>query len=616
MQATDDLKLLREYATNRSEIAFETLVSRHVRLVYSAALRQTHDPHLAEEITQAVFVILAKKAERLGDRAILSSWLFKTTRFVAMAQARTAARKRHYEQEFQMQSETQSDPPNPIWDQISPLLDKALMQLSEKDRQAVLLRYFQNRSLADIGNSFGIGEDAARMRINRALGKLHRYFSKRGIASSLAILGGTLSANSIQAAPLALAKSVSVAALSQATAGTASSIALVEGASKLMAWAKAKAAIVVGAALLLVSGAGLVTAKMLHAIRASHYPDIQGAWEGAMLLDEAGVAPGEVARTHLVLKLTKTNGEYRAAIDWIELGRKDEPLGKVIYDYPSLRIDRNVRETWTLKLNEAATQMVLDHAVRFTQPDPVLMRRTTTPTQVQERLAVNEFTPKPGADLQGYWKGTIGTGSEALPVNLKIAQQADGTFRAEGDNPTQGTRGRPVFVTYQRPAVTFMLASGGGMFEGEIDDANSEILGSWIQDGQSTRAFVKRADYQADHAQDSLRSYAFESKDGLQGHWKGSWIVPFGELKVTIRYALDIAKMPDGSYSAMLANLDQFGNDAPIPANDFHYEQRNVRMAWKWAGGKYEGRLKNGKLVGTWFQNGGGFPLVFERGPS
>lgn len=151
------------------------------------------------------------------------------------------------------------------------------------------------------------------------------------------------------------------------------------------------------------------------------------------------------------------------------------------------------------------------------------------------------------------------------------------------------------------------------MFEGEINDANSEIIGSWIQDGQFTPAFVKRAEYAAEHAQDGLRSYAFESQQDLQGHWRGSWIVPFGKLKVTIRYALDIAKLPDGSYSAMLANIDQFGSDAPIPANDFHFDPPSVRIGLKWTEGKYEGRLINGKLVGTWLQNGGGFPLVFER---
>src|SRR5262249_8210854 len=151
MQAMDDLVLLREYQRNHSETAFETLVSRHLRLVYSAALRQTRDPYLAEEVTQAVFIILATKAGKISDKTILSGWLFKTTRFVAMAQRRRAAKRRHIEQEFHMQAEVLSNNSDPLWEQISPLLDEALMALGEQDRQAVLLRFFETKSLAEVG---------------------------------------------------------------------------------------------------------------------------------------------------------------------------------------------------------------------------------------------------------------------------------------------------------------------------------------------------------------------------------------------------------------------------------------------------------------------------------
>jgi RNA polymerase sigma factor (sigma-70 family) len=177
MQAMDDMTLLREYASRHSEAAFEALVARYVHLVHSAALRQLRDPHLAEEVTQAVFIILARKAGRISNLAILSGWLFKTTRFVALAQSRTAARRRQYELQSNMQGEVPPNPPDPLWEQIAPLLDEALMQLGEKDRQAVLLRYFEDKSLAAVGNSLNTGEDAARMRINRALEKLHARFS-------------------------------------------------------------------------------------------------------------------------------------------------------------------------------------------------------------------------------------------------------------------------------------------------------------------------------------------------------------------------------------------------------------------------------------------------------
>jgi hypothetical protein len=99
----------------------------------------------------------------------------------------------------------------------------------------------------------------------------------------------------------------------------------------------------------------------------------------------------------------------------------------------------------------------------------------------------------------------------------------------------------------------------------------------------------------------------------LQGHWKGTWNLLFANVKVNMRFALDIAKMPDGTYSAELANIDELWHDDPVPASDFQYSPPSVRMAWKWIGGAFEGIMEDGKLTGTWQQSGGGFPLVFER---
>src|ERR1035437_1095099 len=137
MQAVDDMALLREYATGNSEAAFAEIVSRRAGFVYSAALRQVRDPLMAEEVTHAVFIILAQKAGRIRDGTILSGWLFRTTRFTALAQVRAAAKRRQREREAQMQSEVQQPAPDPTWEQLSPLLDEALAHLGEKDRQAV-----------------------------------------------------------------------------------------------------------------------------------------------------------------------------------------------------------------------------------------------------------------------------------------------------------------------------------------------------------------------------------------------------------------------------------------------------------------------------------------------
>jgi len=258
MQAMDDMALLREYAARNSEAAFETLVSRRVGFVYSAALRQVRDPHLAEEITQAVFIILAQKAGRISDKTILAGWLFKTTRFAALAQIRADAKRRQREQEAQMQTELQPTAPDLFWEQMSPLLDEALATLGETDRQAVLLRFFENKSLAEVGNSLDTGEDTARKRVARALEKLHRYFNKRGVSSTTAIIAGAISANSVQAAPVALAKSVTAVAVVKGSIAAVSTLSLVKGTTKIMTWMKLKFAVWVGTTAMLVGGVATV----------------------------------------------------------------------------------------------------------------------------------------------------------------------------------------------------------------------------------------------------------------------------------------------------------------------------------------------------------------------
>jgi len=241
----DDLALLRDYARRNSEEAFAALVSRHVNLVYSVALRQVRDAHLAEEITQAVFIILARKAGALGPKTILSGWLCRTARY-ASANALTIQRRRqHREQEAYMQSLANETEPE-LWPQIAPLLETAMEKLAQKDHDALVLRFFEGRNFREIGAALGASEDAAKMRVNRALDKLRTFFTKRGVASTTAIIAGAISANSVQAAPVALAKSVTAVAIAKGVAASGSTLTLIQGTLKFMAWAKAKTAVVVG----------------------------------------------------------------------------------------------------------------------------------------------------------------------------------------------------------------------------------------------------------------------------------------------------------------------------------------------------------------------------------
>jgi RNA polymerase sigma factor (sigma-70 family) len=248
---SDDLTLLREYARRNSEEAFTALVSRHVNLVYSVALRQVRDPHLAEEITQVVFIILARKAGSLDSKTILPGWLCRTARY-ASANALTVQRRRQRrEQEAHMQSILNESEPD-AWPQIAPLLDMAMGRLGQKDHDAVVLRFFEGRNFKKVGAALGASEDAAKMRVNRALGKLRTFFTKRSVSSTTAIIAGAISANSIQATPVALAKSVTAVAVAKGSIAAASTLTLVKGTMKIMTWLKIKFAVVVGISVIVV----------------------------------------------------------------------------------------------------------------------------------------------------------------------------------------------------------------------------------------------------------------------------------------------------------------------------------------------------------------------------
>jgi RNA polymerase sigma factor (sigma-70 family) len=244
MQSMDDIGLLREYSTTGSEAAFEELVNRRIGFVYSAALRQVRDPELAEEVTQPVFVILARKARSIPQQAVLSGWLFNTTRLTALSELRAAARRHHYQQEAQMDRETNTDAVEPLWQQMSPLLDEALSTLREKDRRALLLRFFESKSLAEVGRELEVGEDGARKRVDRALDRLHGYFVRRGITCTTALIGTVISSYSVHAAPAALAKSVTAIAVAKGVTVGGSTFTLMKGAFKVMAWSKAQTATV------------------------------------------------------------------------------------------------------------------------------------------------------------------------------------------------------------------------------------------------------------------------------------------------------------------------------------------------------------------------------------
>jgi RNA polymerase sigma factor (sigma-70 family) len=221
-----DSALLKEYVEHGSEEAFATLVARHVNKVYSIALRHTRNAHQAEEITQSVFVILARKSRQLGKRVILSGWLCRTARLSAVTFLRSEMRRTRREQEAHMQNllkESESE----VWPQIAPLLDTAMAGLSEADHDAVALRFLDGKSMKEIGAVLGASEDAVKMRVSRAVEKLRVFFTRRGIVCSAAALTAAISTHAVQAAPVGLDVTISTTtALAAKTATIGKAIAM------------------------------------------------------------------------------------------------------------------------------------------------------------------------------------------------------------------------------------------------------------------------------------------------------------------------------------------------------------------------------------------------------
>ena len=235
-----DQQLLQRFTRHRAEDAFAEIVRRHLNLVYSAALRQVQSPQLAKDVSQSVFNDLARSAGELKKDSILSAWLYEVTRRTSIDVIRQESRRQLREQiytEMNAINATTED-----WRDVLPHLDAAMEELESADRAAVLLRFFENKSLREVGQELGVSDDAARKRVGRAVERLREFLSKRGVTVGAGGLVVLVSANAVQAAPAGLAADISVAALA---AAPVSAITAASGTAKLLAGTTLRKAFIV-----------------------------------------------------------------------------------------------------------------------------------------------------------------------------------------------------------------------------------------------------------------------------------------------------------------------------------------------------------------------------------
>ncbi len=288
---TDDFQLLREYVERGVEGAFRELVERHARMVHGVAWRVLGDHTAAEEATQATFILLARKASRLREGTLLAGWLYRTARFVALE----ARRADHRRVQHHAAARDMNQSAEPAWEEISRGVDEALDSLGAKDRDAIVLRFFEDKSFAEVGGALGTTEAAAKMRVTRALEKLRGKLMREGIAVSVMKLSTGLATHGAPEVPATFAQSVSAEALKLSGPSSPPLAALVKGALKVMAWNKVRNGAAIALIILLLGGgAAFIALKQprdgARPPTMATFEPMAGEWEGTFVMSGDGFA--------------------------------------------------------------------------------------------------------------------------------------------------------------------------------------------------------------------------------------------------------------------------------------------------------------------------------------
>ena len=349
---TEDAQLLRRYAAEQSETAFTELTRRHVDLVYSAALRLVNgDVQSAQDVTQLVFTEVARQANRLARHPALVGWLYTTTRLIALRVNRTEQRRKAREQEaYTMNELLHDDAPASDWNQLRLVIEDAMGELDDKDRHAVLLRYFQNKSLIEVGVALNLTDNAARMRVERALDKLREKLARRCIATTAAALAAMVSANAVQAAPAGFVATLSATAI----AGSAVHASAVIAATKTLAMTTLQKT-VIAAALTVALGTGIYavhhSAQLNSRIQTLQQEEASMATQIQQLEQERRQSSNQLA------SLSKENARLNS-------GKTATDLRKLRGEVGALRRQASTNEAKTREPSGGMAKMLSDPAMK------------------------------------------------------------------------------------------------------------------------------------------------------------------------------------------------------------------------------------------------------------
>ena len=278
-----DWELLQKFAGEGSHEAFEEIVRRYGGWCIRRARRQAGDGGVAEDVTQAVFIILARKAGRLPRGTVLAGWLVYTTRFAAMQARKSEERRKVRERRIAMENQEAGSKEQEGVEELTPHLDEALAKLGGKDRDVVVMRYLEGRSFGEVSAAVGISEEAAKKRVARGMEKLRKIFVRKGVFVSVSVsaagLGAALGGVPAHAAPVSLSAAAVLAHAGGAGASGVASVSIAKGAMQMIAWAKVQLAVGVAAAVVVAGGVGTM---VVHRAMAEGKPTIAVAATGPM----------------------------------------------------------------------------------------------------------------------------------------------------------------------------------------------------------------------------------------------------------------------------------------------------------------------------------------------